>query len=279
VVLLSADSIRSDAVRYEVKLAHEGKKRIFPVRVDYDGALPYDLGYYLDRFQYKLWREGESFALICGAIVDGIRGNWAQNGLEPSPEALRRLGEVTELRGAPLPSADPRLETGGLKLDSPFYVRRAADKSVESLVHEPGETILVKGPRQVGKTSLSARAQAAAQVNGQQTCYIDFQLIDAARYSDFGVLVKYLAARLAKEFDTSIKPKDVWDEMLGDADSLTDFMERAVLAGREKPVLVCLDEVDNVFNYAYRDGSSACCAAGTTAAPRTPPGTGTGSIS
>jgi AAA-like domain len=41
--------------------------------------------------------------------------------------------------------------------------------------------------------------------------------------------------------------------MLGDADSLTDFMERAVLAGRDKPVLMCLDEVDNVFNYSYRD--------------------------
>jgi hypothetical protein len=44
VALLSADSIRSDAVRYEVKLAYEAKKRIFPVRVDYDGALPIDLG-------------------------------------------------------------------------------------------------------------------------------------------------------------------------------------------------------------------------------------------
>jgi hypothetical protein len=253
VVLLSADSIRSDAVRYEVKLAHEAKRRIFPVRVDYDGALPYDLGYQLDQIQYKLWRAGESFAPICGAILDGIRGNWAQNGLEPSPEALRRLGEVTELRGAPLPSADPRLETGALKLDSPFYVRRPADEAIARLVCQSGETILVKGPRQVGKTSLAARAQAAAQSNGQQTCYIDFQLIDASRYRDSGALLQYLAARLAKEFDTSIKPKVVWDEMLGDADSLTDFMERAVLAGREKPVLVCLDEVDNVFNYPYRD--------------------------
>jgi hypothetical protein len=43
VVLLSSESIRSDMVRHEVKLAHQWNKRIFPVRVDYDGALPYDL--------------------------------------------------------------------------------------------------------------------------------------------------------------------------------------------------------------------------------------------
>lgn len=253
VVLLSADSIRSDALRYEVKLAHEGRKRIFPVRVVYDGALPLDLGYYLDLIQYKLWRQGESFAPICGAILDGLRGAWAQDALEPSLEALRRLGEVSELRGAPLPNAHPRLETGALKLDSPFYVRRPADEVIEHLVHQLGETILIKGPRQVGKTSLAARAQAAAQATGQQTCYIDFQLIDEARYRDSGTLLQYLAARLAKELNTTSKPKDVWDEMLGDADSLTEFIERAVLLGRDRPVLVCFDEVDNVFNYSYRD--------------------------
>ena len=48
VVLLSADSIRSDMVRQEIKLAHElltnGSLRILPIRVDYTGALPYDLG-------------------------------------------------------------------------------------------------------------------------------------------------------------------------------------------------------------------------------------------
>jgi hypothetical protein len=46
VVLLSAESIRSDMVRQEIKLAHElkqqGNLRILPIRVDYTGALPYE---------------------------------------------------------------------------------------------------------------------------------------------------------------------------------------------------------------------------------------------
>ena len=253
VVLLSCDSILSDMVRQEIKLAHEWKKQIFPVRVDYDGALPYDLGAYLDPIQYKLWRTGDPFAAICGAILDGIRTGSFRRGLEPSPEALRRLNEVTELRGAPLPAADPRLETGALQLDSPFYVRRCADEEVERLVKQSGETILIRGPRQVGKTSLAARARSAAERHGQRACYIDLQLPDESRLRDSGTLLKYLAARLSKEFHTAIQPKDVWDDMLGDSDSLTEFVEKAVLSNSESPVLVCLDEVDNIFKHTYRD--------------------------
>jgi hypothetical protein len=253
VVLLSAESIRSDMVRHEVKLAHEWKKQILPVRVGYDGALPYDLGAYLDPIQYRLWRTGEPFAPICGAILDGIRGGAAAGHMEPSPEALCRLNEVTEARGAPLPAADPRLETGALQLDSPFYVRRSCQSEIERLVRHNGETILLKGPRQVGKTSLAARARAAAERNGQEACYIDLQLIDESRLLDSAMLLKYLAARLAREFHTTMQPADVWDDMLGDADSLTEFVERAVLARASAPVLVCLDEVDNIFRHSYRD--------------------------
>jgi TIR domain-containing protein len=37
VVLLSGAPVGSDMVRREVELAHKGKKRILPVRVDFDG--------------------------------------------------------------------------------------------------------------------------------------------------------------------------------------------------------------------------------------------------
>jgi hypothetical protein len=122
-------------------------------------------------------------------------------------------------------------------------------------VKQSGETILIKGPRQVGKTSLAARARAAADRNRQKTSYIDFQLTDESRLQDASTLLKYLAARFAKDFETSLKPKEVWDEFLGDADSLTEFIERAVLANVDErtPVVVCLDEVDNIFKQSYRD--------------------------
>jgi hypothetical protein len=78
-------------------------------------------------------------------------------------------------------------------------------------------------------------------------------LIDESALGDSRRLSHYLAARLAKDLHTAISPKDVWDEMLGDAESLTDFVEQGVLAIADAPVLVCLDEVDNVFSCPYRN--------------------------
>jgi len=257
VVLLSADSIRSDMVRQEIKRAHEWNKRILPIRVNYDGALPYDLASYLDLIQYKIWKTGDPFAPICGAVLDGIHGKWTQGGLALSPEAIHRLGEVTELNGAPLPSADPRFEigapeSGGLRLQSKFYVRRDDDETVDRLIQQPGETILIKGPRQVGKTSLAARACAAAEKASFRVTYVDLQLLDQSRLQDLSTLCRYLAARVARDFNTAVKPDGVWDSMLGDATSLTDFLEQAVFSAGTQMVL-CLDEVDNVFTRPYRD--------------------------
>jgi hypothetical protein len=253
VVFLSQESILSDMVRKEISVAQQLGKNIFPVRVNYDGALPYDIGAYIDPIQHRMWRKGESLTPICGAILDRLREGWDRTGMEPSPDALRRLCEVTEIRGAPLPLADPRPETGAMKLDSPFYVRRATDALAESLVTENGHTLLIRGPRQVGKTSLAARLRAVAEQNGQSTCYIDFQLVDESRFQNFGTLLKYLAARLARDAQTTVKPTEIWDDILGDTDSLSDFIEKGILQERERPFVLFLDEVDNIFNYPYRD--------------------------
>ena len=53
IVVLSAETVESEMVLAEVRLAHQrqardGKPVILPVRVDYTGPLGYELGAYLD---------------------------------------------------------------------------------------------------------------------------------------------------------------------------------------------------------------------------------------
>jgi hypothetical protein len=263
VVLLSADSIRSDMVRREVKLAHALRKAkqlaILPVRVCFEGELPYDLGSYLDLIQYSLWKPGEQFSAICRQILEEVQNPQvvAESSLEfheASPNKLRSLAEATELRGAPLPAADPRLETGAVGLDSLYYIRRQADDRVAKLVRDRGVTVLIKGPRQVGKTSLLARGQAMARSNGQRTFYLDFQLIDEAHFTSLKGILFYIAYRLAREFRTAVKPADVWDDILGAPDSLTLFLEEAVLNDANARFTLCLDEVDRIFQFPFRNG-------------------------
>jgi hypothetical protein len=184
VVLLSADSIRSDMVRQEVadaySLARKGQLHIYPVRMAFEAALPHDLGSYLNPFQYVLWKTGDAWAPICRRILDGIRSPQSSQ-TEPgevSSADLDRLRAITDQAGAPLPAADPRLDTDAVQLDSPFYVQRAADEEVKRLASVPGRTVLIKGPRQVGKTSLLTRSKGVAERSGHRVVYLDFQLID-----------------------------------------------------------------------------------------------------
>jgi hypothetical protein len=262
VVLLSAESIRSDMVRQEIALAHtlrsEKRLRIFPVRVAFGGELPYDLGAYLNLIQYQSWTQNESFAPICRAILQEIQApadtSEPEQPHEVSNDSLRLLAQATELRGAPLPSADPRLETGAVGMDSPFYIRRAEDDRVEGLIPQTGVTVLIKGPRQVGKTSLLARAQALAREKSQRTLYLDFQLIDESHFETLKGILLYFAHRISRELRTAIKPADVWDDAIGAPESLTDFVEQAALESTPTVLSIVLDEADRIFQCKFRNG-------------------------
>jgi hypothetical protein len=268
IVLISADSILSDMVRQEIKLAHElqqqDKLRILPVRVNFTGALPYDLGGYLNPLQYSLWQKGQTFNEITEILRLAIR--YAEElpkpgqseGESDSPSAIQYLHDVTEKRGAPMPQIDPRvleltMERGSMACHSPFYVRRVADDEIEKILQRQGTTTTVKGARQMGKSSLLVRAAEQAKKQGCLVCYIDFQRIDESKLAELNSLLLYLMHRLARDFKTSRKPDDYWNEFLGAKDSATEFMEDAVLADPQQQVVLMLDEADRVFNYGYRN--------------------------
>ena len=274
IVLLSKESILSDMVRQEVKLAHElAKKRgkrftILPIRVDFIGELPYDLGVCLDRIQYALWRKEEDFNDIAQQVLKAIDKHeqlpLKKEPVEPdeddnSTASLQGLFDVTDAIGAPLPKADPRivpqveLETGTVKLDSPFYVKRKADPEIIEQIQKKGTTVIVKGPRQMGKSSLLVRAQAEAKKHRQQCCYLDFQFIDQSHLTGLDNLFQYLARKMCRVFKTAVKPDDCWNERLGSKESITEFIEGALLKQAQSPVLILMDEVDRLFNQPFRD--------------------------
>lgn len=188
VVLFSKDSIRSDMVRQEVKLAYELFKQhqltILPIRVAFLGELPLVLASLLNPIQYTLGNQGAPFEAIGAQILAAIERATAlpisgkSTEEEASVAGMQSLFEVTEAVGAPLPQADPRLvpllelETGTIKLDSPFYIRRQSDDEMLQQVSRVGTTTVVNGPRQMGKSSLLARAMAVAQQNQQKALYL-----------------------------------------------------------------------------------------------------------
>ncbi|MBW8873875.1 MAG: AAA-like domain-containing protein [Acidobacteria bacterium] len=264
VVLLSKDSILSDMVRQEIETAHErrkeGKLAIFPVRLGFQGKLPYDLGGYLNHLQYALWNPGDSeeklFARLHTAITGGASLPGAPSSEDAAVLSMTDPAVAAETKGAPLPAADPRIvmETGTIRLDSPFYVRRREDGTAESCLAQPGSTIVVKGPRQSGKSSLLARVHALSKRDGRRSVYVDLQRdFDDSHLLSLHTVLQTLARRIARTLKTAVQPADVWDsDLLGEKASFAEFLARAVLDGSSSPVVLILDEVDRLFDRSYR---------------------------
>jgi hypothetical protein len=262
VVFVSAKSILSDMVRQEVVVAHErwqaGELSVLPIRVDFQGELPYDLAALLNPIQYGVWRQGDPIEEICREIHAALTED------EPLPidppmedttdAVLTGPATSAEQEGAPLPAADPRIvhETGIIRLESPFYVRRAEDDFVQRSLSVKATTIIIKGPRQSGKSSLLARAFAFAKSTALPAVYVDFQTLDSAQFAGLTTLLQALASKIARTLKTPLKPADTWDSAVGAKDNFAYFLEMAVLAAADHPVVLLLDEVDRVFDQDYR---------------------------
>jgi hypothetical protein len=78
---------------------------------------------------------------------------------------LKTLSETTGGGNGDLEPKPPPIEPcgGAMPLDSPFYVQRPIDAEFQTTIQRRDNIVLLKGPRQVGKTSLLARGLRQAR--------------------------------------------------------------------------------------------------------------------
>ncbi len=156
IVLLSEHSVNSEMVGGEVAIAHrraqrEGRPRILPVRLRYKEPLRYPLNSYLDPIQWAVWNGPQDTDALAQQLMQAIGGaELAQIPvLNPAPNSLVSV--------APAPAAQPiplEKPEGTMQADSIFYVAREADRVAIEAIRGSGVTITIKGPRQIGKSSL-----------------------------------------------------------------------------------------------------------------------------
>ena len=127
----------------------------------------------------------------------------------------------------------PILETPGEAMypESPFYVERKTDEvALSTIIRSGGVTIPIKGPRQMGKSSLLMRMIDDAARSGKRVVYLDFQLFDRKTFEDIcahGLVNLYfwqlIAARNTKEAE--VLRDDVDDMKSGATKTEFDGME------------------------------------------------------
>lgn len=176
-------------------------------------------------------------------------------GQTPSESALQAL-EVVPLGAEPTPKpqeaeqAAPPAPTGGLPVDTDLYVRRDADGQVENALATGEPLVLVYGPRQVGKTSLVARAGRLCRTKGWTVAISDFQTLGRSEIERPATLYRALIHNLAQQLQLTYEPS--WNEWLG-ANSNMDAQVGALLQQVDGPVLWAMDEVDRLFGTDYAD--------------------------
>lgn len=136
---------------------------------------------------------------------------------------------------------------GAVPLNSPFYIQRETDQEFQACVARRDSIVLVKGARQVGKTSLLARSLQQTREAGARVVLTDFQLLNASHLASAESLLRMLAKSLADQLDLTVSPDQIWDADLGPSMNFTRYVRREVLGSNTVPLVWGMDEVDRLF--------------------------------
>lgn len=140
---------------------------------------------------------------------------------------------------------------GALPLYSSLYISRTGDREFCHALERHDSIVLVKGARQVGKTSLLARGLEAARVLGTHVLLIDFQHFGPAAFESSANMLMAMAELIAYQIDLPSPIGDKWNHKLSPNINFERFLRREVLARDESRFVLALDEVDRLFNYNY----------------------------
>ncbi|HEX4945603.1 MAG TPA: AAA-like domain-containing protein, partial [Blastocatellia bacterium] len=169
--------------------------------------------------------------------------------------AQRDEAQSTLTMPAPLPPvhhSHPIEPAGGaVPLDSRFYIVRPADEEFRTAIGRQDSIVLLKGARQVGKTSLLARGLQQARQAGAKVVLTDLQKLSADDLVSAESFYLALADLIADQLDLDAVPEDVWNARRGASINFERFMRREVLGKLSAHLVWGLDEVDRLFACAF----------------------------
>jgi hypothetical protein len=229
--LLSAASIQSEMLGLEVETAKEaaeqnnGKPYLAPVRVNFDGSLPDPLGAILNPIQSAIWKSPADNARVISELTYALK----------HPPQRIKVG-----------TSDGH---GAVTLDSEYYIARSTDDEFLQAMARRDSIVLIKGPRQMGKTSLLARGLQQARAAGSKVVLTDFQKLNQEDLKSVGNFFRSLAEIIADQLDLDLPSEHAWSpERAGNVNlTFERFLRREVLRKLPQPLVWGMDEVDRLF--------------------------------
>ncbi|MEK6279328.1 MAG: AAA-like domain-containing protein [Acidobacteriota bacterium] len=259
IALLSAKSVDSEMVQAELETAFRlqkqfGRPIILPVRLAYLEPYQYPLSAYLNHVSWAFWKGPEDTQRLIEELERGISGGEAPIGEADTNTGLVQInGPRTFQR--PLPSAQPmffEMPEGTMASDSRFYVPRTSDSIAAQAIKRKGVTITIKGPRQMGKSSLLIRTISAARETNKHPVFLDFQLFDTADLIDPNLFFRRFCSSITAELMIEDRVDEYWKKPLSNATLSTMYVSQCLLKESDQTITLAMDEVDIIFNTSFR---------------------------
>ncbi|NEQ43107.1 MAG: AAA family ATPase [Leptolyngbya sp. SIOISBB] len=207
---------------------------------------------YIRDIGFRLWQIlsealGEK---VSKSNVKALLGRYARSQAASAPRPV----------ASPLPAAAPYSSTdiaslefpnGPVPLNSRLYIERPPiETRTFAEVLKPGSLIRLKGPRQMGKTSLLRRILHHAKVHDIEVVPLSLHRVDQATLQDLDRFLRWFCANVSHQLGVTPKLDDYWNADIGSKVSCTLYLEEYLLKQIQTPVVIAIDEVNELFQFS-----------------------------
>ena len=229
IAIVSPKAMQSEMLEYEVETAHDqqlktGKPALLPIKIGNDEPLDGVIASIIKPLNYFEWHSHDDDARLVVELLSAIH-----EPLKPRQEEIK----LEPVGGAVPPG-------------SPFYIARATDPEFFTALDNGESILLVRGARQMGKTSLLAQGNKHARDRAWRIGMTDFQKLNMSQLGNEETFYKLIAATLARQLKFKYDFEGEWLDMFGANLNMETFLQ-ALLDESDEHLVWFMDEVDKLF--------------------------------
>jgi hypothetical protein len=233
-------------------------------RLDYDQIAArhqYATSYLCQDVAPKLWKalsEALGEKVKKSNFKEALKRRWEQQ-LHAEQQTPAFIGATDRNLAEAIPKLHRSFPEVAKPLLSPdFYIERPPIESVfYATLLRPSSLVRVKAPKLMGKTMLINQALAQVGMAGFRTVNLSLELADRRTHlTNLDKFLRWLCLNLTRELKLPNHVDEYWDEAgMGSKVSCTTFVEEFLLESDDRPLVICLDDVDLLFPHpeVYED--------------------------
>jgi hypothetical protein len=139
---------------------------------------------------------------------------------------------------------------GQVPLSSGLYIERDfIEQSTYEEILQAGAFIRIKAPRRMGKTSLMVRILDYAATQNYATVRLNLQSAGSPVLGSIDKFLRWFCVFISKKLGIDPQLDLYWDEDIGPLVSSTLYFEDYLLNQIDRPVVLALDELNQIFEY------------------------------